>query len=255
MTDLESFLANLDEHLKDRGGSPPGSWVVAQNWCNCLFASYPVPAATLRPLVPDALELDLYDGKAWLTLIPFRMRRLHLKWLPPIPFTSDFPEINCRVYVRAPATPPAVYFFSIDAASWLGAIVARLFFKLPYFSADMSLAEAEGGFALTSDRRAQRGSPGADLSATWQPQGEAFAPVEGSLEYFLLERYNYFSSRGGTLWGADLRHPDWSLQRVEAEVSINTIPQASGIDLGDSQPHFAYARETHSVLWAPRRFR
>lgn len=48
-------------------------WVMAQTWCDLLFAHWPVPAAVLRRVVPPELELDLWEGEGWLGVVPFRM--------------------------------------------------------------------------------------------------------------------------------------------------------------------------------------
>src|SRR5690349_19174042 len=55
---------------------PPGPWIMAQTWHNLLFAHWPVPLAALRPLVPAPLEIDTYDGQAWIGIIAFRLSRV-----------------------------------------------------------------------------------------------------------------------------------------------------------------------------------
>ena len=82
-------------------------------WEDLLFMHWPVPADTLRPLIPAGLELDLYDGTAWLGVVPFRMRNTRLRFLPPLPSASSFPELNVRTYVTDGNKPlaAAVYIF------------------------------------------------------------------------------------------------------------------------------------------------
>jgi uncharacterized protein len=96
--------------------TPTESWVMVQKWQNLLFAHWPIPFETLRPLVPSVLPLDTYDGTAWLGITPFVLRGLRSRGLPPIPGLSEFPEINVRTYVTL-GGKPGVYFFSLDAAS------------------------------------------------------------------------------------------------------------------------------------------
>ena len=100
------------------------TWVMYQKWRNLLFTSWPFAPDSIQRRLPPDVEVDTYDGKAWLSLLPLQMEDLHLRWLPPIPGTSDFPELNLRTYVRV-GDRKGVFFFSIDAASCLGALVAH----------------------------------------------------------------------------------------------------------------------------------
>src|SRR5260370_1404375 len=55
---------------------PADPWVMAQSWHDLLFAHWPVDAKKLRALIPDRLEIDSFDGQAWLAVVPFRMTAL-----------------------------------------------------------------------------------------------------------------------------------------------------------------------------------
>jgi uncharacterized protein len=107
---------------------------MAQSWYDLLFAHWPVDAAMLRPHIPAKLEIDTFDGRAWLGIVPFSMTGVRLRWTPPLPWLSAFPELNVRTYVTA-QRKPGVWFFSLDAASALAVAAARLSFHLPYFRA------------------------------------------------------------------------------------------------------------------------
>ena len=72
-----------------------------QRWHDLLFAHWPIEPERMRALVPAALELDLFDGQAWLAVVPFRMSAIRLRGLPPVPGTSAFEELNVRTYVKA----------------------------------------------------------------------------------------------------------------------------------------------------------
>ncbi len=205
------------------------TWIMFQGWRNLLFYSWPVAPPTLARLLPPGLTVDEYQGSGWVTLVPFLMKGLHLRWLPPIPGTSTFPEVNLRAYVRA-GGEPGVYFFSIDAASWLGALAARLVFHLPYSRARIQLQDEGGGFRIASSRRLHGGSPPADLVAAWRPRGELRHPAPGSLEHFLLERYASFApGPPGYLYRGPIRHSDWRVQDADAEMSVSTVVTAAGL--------------------------
>jgi hypothetical protein len=201
-----------------------------QAWRNLLFYSWPVPAAALAKLVPAGLPVDQFRGTGWVSLVPFHMHHLHLRLLPPIPGTGDFGEVNLRAYVRV-RDEPGVYFFSIDSASCLGALVARLAFHLPFHRAAVRFEERSGGFRIHSARRAEDGQPPARLIASWRPRGSLRTPASGSLEHFLLERYASFAPAGSdTLYRGPLLHSDWRVQDADAELEVQSVVTAAGLE-------------------------
>ncbi len=222
-----------------------------QRWHQLLFAHWPVPSAPLRARLPAGLELDTFEGEAWLGLVPFRMSAVRLRGTPALPGLSAFPELNLRTYVRR-GEHRGVWFFSLDAASSLAVRVARAWFHLPYFHARMDCGEDVDGVRYHSVRT-HRAAPAAELLARYAP----LAPVEfarpGTLEHFLTERYCLFaaSPRGALLRG-DIHHRPWPLQRAEAEFERDTLAQASGLARPDGSPRLHFARELDVVIWPPR---
>src|SRR3981081_847179 len=93
-----------------------------QEWSDLLFLHWRVPAASLRRRVPKRLQIDERDGSAWVSMTPFTLRRGRLRGLPPLP---DFHELNFRTYVTLPGNGPGIWFFSLDAASFLAVAAAR----------------------------------------------------------------------------------------------------------------------------------
>ena len=96
-----------------------------------------VPEEVLRPLIPQALRLDSFDGSAWLGVVPFRMESVRPRFLPAVPWLSSFPELNLRTYVTH-ENKPGLWFFSLDAHNPVAVRLARATFGLPYFVAKMS---------------------------------------------------------------------------------------------------------------------
>ena len=70
------------------------------------------PLEQVRPLVPSALELDAWDGRAWIGLVPFAMREIRSSWMPRRP-SFDFLETNVRTYVHYRGEP-GVYFILVN---------------------------------------------------------------------------------------------------------------------------------------------
>ena len=180
-------------------------------WLDLLFAHWRIDAELLRPLIPDALEVDLWAGEAWIGVVPFRMRGVGLQFLPG---GTSFAELNVRTYVRHRGRA-GVWFFSLDAASKLGVRLARRFFHLPYFDARMSIETAGDGFRYRSERT-HRGAPAAGLEMTYSPAGPPMTP--SPLEEWLTARYSLFSADAeGHLYRGDVAHTPWQLQPAVAE--------------------------------------
>jgi len=78
---------------------PETPWVLRMTWHDLLFLHGPVPEESLRPLIPDPLEIDTRRGSAWIGVIPFTMTDVAPRWVPSIPDLSSTPEINVRTYV------------------------------------------------------------------------------------------------------------------------------------------------------------
>src|SRR5687768_11161807 len=79
---------------------PDRPWVMTQTWHDLLFSHWPVDPAMIRAHVPTGLELDLFDGRAWIGVVPFHMTNVAPRAVPALPGLSAFPELNVRTYVR-----------------------------------------------------------------------------------------------------------------------------------------------------------
>jgi uncharacterized protein YqjF (DUF2071 family) len=229
---------------------PSAPWLMTQSWHNLLFAHWRVDASHLRTLVPTAFELDLFNGDAWVGIVPFYMTNVGLRGTPSVPWLSAFAELNVRTYVRV-ADKPGVYFFSLDAERWLAVRAARTLLNLPYFHASMRVDGRHDGVAYQSVRTEQRP---AVLRAEYQPIGPVFTAAEGSLEYFLTERYClYHQSRRGLPYRLEIHHPQWPLQVARAEFELNSMTAARGIRIEGPPELLHFARRQDVIAWAPTR--
>jgi uncharacterized protein YqjF (DUF2071 family) len=231
---------------------PAEPWVMAQSWHDLLFAHWPMDAALLRPLIPQRLQVDTFEGTAWLAVVPFRMTGVRLRWTPAVPWLAAFPELNVRTYVTH-GDKPGVWFFSLDAGNSVAVAIARAWFHLPYFRARMSCAEQEGWIHYQSERM-HRGSPTGLLKGRYRPGGEVFSPQRGTLEHFLTERYCLYSSDGhGQIIRSEIHHSPWPLQVAEAKLTGNTMAAASGIVLPARKALLHFAKRQDVVVWPPER--
>jgi uncharacterized protein YqjF (DUF2071 family) len=203
-----------------------------QSWRELLFLHWSIPVAEMRRVVPEPLVLDTWDGRAWVGLVPFLMKDVRTSWMPR-GTGLDFHETNLRTYVHHDGVP-GVYFFSLEASSWLAVRAARLGWSLPYFHADMSSSRQEGRFSYRSVRRE---SPAANLHVAWA-LGDLLGPsAPDTFEHFLLERYVLYSfSRRKTLLRGHVHHPPYPAQRASVTTLEQGLVLAAGLTLSPGVP-------------------
>ena len=205
-----------------------------QNWRRLLFLHWAVPVAALRRLVPRSFELDLYDGVAYVGVVPFVMEGVRPRLAPPAT-AMNFLETNVRTYVVKDGVP-GVYFFSLEAASRLAVEVARLMFALPYHYASMRL---EGG--AESTRYQSRRSGSGALFNVHCSVGEALGPsLLGSIEHFLIERYWLFTEREGTPCKGQVHHAPYPVHHAHVVGVRDQLVQAAGLPAPQGPPAFAH---------------
>lgn len=220
-------------------------------WNDLAFLHWNVPVSAVRHRIPDVLELDTFRDMVWVAITPFRMAAVRPVGLPPVPFASDFPELNVRTYVRHGGRA-GVFFFSLDAGSVLAVRAARATTGLPYYHARMNCTRVREEVRYRSARR-KRGELAAEFVARYRPTGPVFRSAEGSLEHFLTERYCLFVMRGATLVRLDIEHEPWPLQPAMVEIQRNTMDEANGIALPAAPPHVLYSARLDVVARLPVR--
>jgi hypothetical protein len=230
---------------------PDRPWIMAQTWETLLFAHWPLPERTLRPLVPPGLVLHTFAGQAWVTVAPFVITGLRPRVAPPIRGLSTFPELNVRTYVTVDDRP-GVFFFSLDAGSAAAVTAARALFSLPYFRARFDIGGDHARVVYRS-RRIHPGAPAAEFWAVYLPTGPARPPEPGTLAHWLTERYCLYAvTRSGRLRRAEIHHLPWPLQPAEADIRVNTLTSGLGFALPGTAPLVHYARRLDVHVWAPQ---
>jgi uncharacterized protein YqjF (DUF2071 family) len=211
-----------------------------QSWHDLLFAHWPIPPETLRPLVPAPLELDSFDGETWLAVTPFYLR------MKPrgLPLIHKFPEMNCRTYVTFQGKP-GIFFFSLDAGSRLAVWGARTFYLLPYFNAKMQATRKGTSIEYSSSRTSSLTT----FKAEYEPHGPVRTALRGDLEHWLTERYCLYTHARGRLYRGEIHHAPWPLQDANCRISENTIAAAAGIQLPAAAPLLHFARELNVLIW------
>jgi uncharacterized protein YqjF (DUF2071 family) len=218
--------------------------VMRMRWRHLLFLHWPIEAKLLRGLVPPHLEIDEFDGMAWVGLVPFAMEDVSPRGLPRVPLRgiTDFHECNVRTYVyprgkRDDAASHGVWFFSLDAASRLAVWGARKFFHLPYFNARIGLHRSGDGVEYSLDRI---DAPGAAMRCRWRAL-ESLPPSQpGELAHFLTERYCLYAANGENLYRGRIAHDPWPLRKAEVLSIDDSLVRAAGIEVDPAVKPIAF---------------
>jgi uncharacterized protein YqjF (DUF2071 family) len=206
-----------------------------QRWTSLLFLHFRCDPAEIQALLPEGLEVDTFDGSAWIGLVPFHMEGVRPVGFPSVKGLSAFPETNVRTYVHCNGVP-GVWFFSLDAANPIACAFARKFFSLPYFDARMGIADDGDRITYEGIRTDLRTGSTITCSLGMKlPQSEP-----GSLEYFLVERYLLYTHGQSKLRQGRVFHDPYSLRVANVEGVEENLVKAAGIAPRDFE-HAVYS--------------
>lgn len=207
-----------------------------QSWRQLLFAHWPIDQAALRAIVPRSLEIDTFEGQAFIGIVPLVMRAIRPASLPP-QLGLNFLETNLRTYVHVAGRDPGVYFFSLDASSRLAVEVARRQAGLPYYFARMRMRRHQGQIEVAHQRL---GGQQPRFQARYHP-GEWLGPSPpGTLEHFLLERYLLHVERQGSLWTMQVHHTPYPAQRATVSALREELVASVGLPPVNGLPPIAH---------------
>ncbi len=219
---------------------PPDRPAGFQRWRHLLFLHWEVPVDALKPLIPGELDVDTFEGKAYIGLVPFTMRDVSPWWSPSVPGVSNFHEVNVRTYVHKNGELPGVWFFSLDAASSIAVIAARAGWHLPYHRASMDLDVVESSVEYRS-KRSWPGPKPAELSVKYRIGESIGHAAPDTFEHFLAERYLLFAETGDGLSLGQVHHSPYPLHRAEVTELSESMVSALGLPAPSGPPHVLYS--------------
>ena len=209
-----------------------------QKWYSLLYLHWDFDPAQLQAMLPEGLNIDTHEDRAYIGVVPFYMHGLRLRFGPPAPAVSYFPELNLRTYVYDKNGRPGVWFFSLDAKSHLSVWIAQQAFSLNYHYAKMHYkCSPSGEVNITCMRRGQE-EQRYSYRAT-----KLLGPAQpGSLSYFLAERYYLFAkTRNGSLRIGKIYHAPHTLYDAEVSTYSKKLFYLNGF----SEPRSDYV---HAVI-------
>lgn len=228
--------------------------VMHQNWHHLLFLHWEVPAEELQKLIAPELTIDTYEGKAYVGLVPFTLTGVRPVMAPPLPWISNFHEVNVRTYVHFRGRDPGIWFFSLDASSTIAVAAARAAYRLPYFHAQIDF-QASHDPLPTINFDAHRDDPNGARPANGRVR---YAPMDGivtrasvgTIEHFLIERYIlYTTDSDHQLHRARVHHQPYPVQRADVLECDETLIWAAGVRRSQDNPLRHYAREVNVKVY------
>jgi uncharacterized protein len=205
-----------------------------QIWRRLTFLHWSYDPNLIRSVIPAELELDTFDGAAWVGLVPFE-----IYGTPGIPY---FPETNLRTYVVGPDGSHAVWFFSLEAARVAAVLGARIGYHLPYFWARMRVTGEDGMVHYRSHRHWPHDS-GAMTDLVIQPGLPYKADELTDRDHFLTARYRLYAKSRRGLRYAQIEHPPWPLARANVTKLRQTVFEKAGLPSPVGAPLVHYAAE------------
>lgn len=179
---------------------PEGWWSGYQEWHDVIYLHWKIDAEILRKVIPEELEIDLFDGMAWVSVVPFSVRRLRPRLLAPFPPISNFEELNIRTYVKHKGVP-GIYFFSLESSKQLPVLAARLTTGLPYVKSEI-WREEEMYYANSKKY-------GFQFYINFKIGEKQI--VKDALSTWLTDRFRLYVKTSGRISRIDVHHHLWPL--------------------------------------------
>jgi uncharacterized protein len=225
------------------------NWLMLVRESHLLFVSWRVPASAVRSLVSKALEIDTFDGSAWVTVETLHMDTVRFRNLPPPPRPIKGVEVNVRTYVKW-GNVRGVCFLSLDCPGAIGNALNRAVFNLPFHTAEVGL-ELEGDNYQVDSTRLEHGAQLVTFGASARIDGDPRTVEPGSIEEFLLTQTTLFGvSPRGRLFRGDVAHKSRVIRPVKkGVVRTNTLTAAAGIPALEGEPLFHYSPGDDAAVW------
>lgn len=197
----KEILSNIEHRPR---ALPTEKWKYYQEWNNAVFLHWQVDLNELKSYVPEGLEIDLFEGKPWVSLVAFRMAKIRLRNLPSFSPISDFDEINIRTYVKR-GLKTGVYFLSIEGGNKISCRIAKSMSGLPYRYSNIT----GKGNSYCSENLPFRDS----LEIRFDIGQELKEKTD--LDKWLTERYVLFQPTEKSINEFEIHHVEWPTCNIE----------------------------------------
>lgn len=216
---------------------PNDGWKFYQEWNNAIFLHWQVELGELKKLVPKELEIDLFEGKPWISVVAFTMEKMRPKNLPSFSPISNFDEINIRTYVRS-NNKTGVYFLSIEGGTKLSCQIAKRVSELPYRFSKIRRSENqyESYNSEFNDRLDIQFTVGKELKE------------KTKLDKWLTERYALFQDTDTSINEFEIHHLEWEIHELDFE-KLNLKYQKFDKLLRNEPNKTQYSKGVKVIAW------
>lgn len=231
-----------------------GRWWLRNRWDNLAFIHWAYEPEVVQSLLPDGLRVDTYDGRAWVSLVPFEMREATPRYVPPIPWISRFAETNVRTYVVDSTGNRAVWFFSLEATRLPIVVFARWLLGFPYVWSTMSVEQRPGWRRYATVRRRWPRSP-ASTTVVELEIAKTIAEQD-QLDVFLTGRWGTVSRwpmQRGRLRHHPVDHPAWTLRTATLAHYEDDSIEAAGLPAPTGEPIVRWVESIDARFARPSR--
>ncbi|WP_181795544.1 YqjF family protein [Streptomyces sp. WELS2] len=198
------------------------------------FVHWAYPVEAVRALVPEPLEVEEYEGGAWVGFTPFVMADVRPAGVPArLPGLPTFAETNLRTYVRHPNGRDGLWFLSLEVACPL--MPGARAIGAPYRPGALEVTRS--GESVRYTGRGRTGRPSCRLAV------RPGAPIERPTgrDVWPTSRWRAYTRRLGLLWETPVEHEPWPLAGATVEELEETLTAEAGLPAPAGEPvtHFS----------------
>jgi uncharacterized protein len=220
-----------------------------QDWRDCSFLHWSYEPGILRQHVPRGFEVETFEGRAWVSLISFRISMMRPGALPPIPGLRTAVESHLRTYVVGPDGRRGIWMLSLDIAPLAAAVLGRFGFALPYWWSRMEVSK-RGNTVTYRVRRQPRQEARLDLQMRL---GAAIDDTKlGELDHFLTARWVLYSGVGSIHAAILTEHPRWRFRQASVLRLNQTVTPVGGLPPANGAPLVHFSEGVDARLSWPR---
>lgn len=222
---------------------PNQNWRFYQEWNRAIFLHWKVDLFELKKFVPKEIEIDLFDGNPWVSLVAFTMEKIRPRYLPYFSPISNFDEINIRTYVKS-KNKTGVYFLSIEGGKRFSCKVSKMISELPYRFSKMK---------RTSNQYISYNSEyGDEFNIDFSIRKER--EDKSNLDKWLTERYALFQDSKTSINEFEIHHLEWNIKELEVE-KLKVIYSRFNKLINDKPDKIQYSDGVQVLAWGKKRIK
>ncbi len=231
----------------------PGPFLSAE-WRHLLMINFEINPEVLKPFVPRGTELELWNGRTYVSVVGFRFLNTRVLGVP-IPFHRDFDEINLRFYVQRHAQDGCrrgVVFIKEIVPRWMISCVAHAAYNENYVTRRMRSQlvppkPERSGRVCYEWKHCGRWNRLAGVIA-----GEPAFTGADSEETFITQHYwGYTPQRDGGTIEYEVEHSPWRVwQTTDVEFDIDPAGEYGDLFVGTlkRQPSSVFVAEGSGIV-------